>query len=456
MLGEQAPDLLRLGGPLGAAPDDCDLGNEPDDMTEVMTTRTARGGTLVLGGGFAGSYVARLLGSAGATVVSRENFMLYTPLLPEAASGTLEPRHVVVPLRMMCPHAELLLGEATALDETARLVHVTTGEAELAVAYDNLVVALGAVSRTLPIPGLAEHGIGFKSLADAIHLRNHVLRELEAAAADPEGAERHLTFVFVGAGYAGVEALAELSDLVRDALRYYPELKGAPQRWVLVDAAPKILPEIPTRLGEYAARELERRGVDIRVSTTLDSVDADEAVLSDGTRLETHTLVWTAGVKANPLLPELGMPLDERGRVLVGPTLRVEGRENVWSLGDCALVPNEATPEHPDPPTCQHALRQARRLAKNLRGEAKPYRYRMLGQVATLGHYKGIADVLGVRLRGFLGWFVTRTYHLFQLPLVSRKLRVVADWTVALFFRRDIAELSMLGHPARLESPRRD
>jgi NADH dehydrogenase len=411
--------------------------------------RAARGGTLVLGGGFAGAYVARLLGSSGATIVSRENFMLYTPMLPEAASGTLEPRHVVVPLRVMCPHAELLLGHATALDEAARLVHVATHEGEVDVRYERLVLALGAVPRTLPIPGLAEHALGFKSLADAIHLRNHVLRELEAAAASPEDAERHLTFVFVGAGYAGVEALGELSDLVRDALRYYPELRDAPQRWVLVDAAPAILPEIPPRLGDYAARELSRRGVDIRVSTTLESVDADGAVLSEGERFETHTVVWTAGVKANPLLGDLGMPLDERGRVVVGPTLAVEGRENVWALGDCARVPNAATPDRPDPPTCQHALRQARRLAKNLQGQPKPYRYRMLGQVATLGRYKGIADVLGLRLRGFVGWFVTRTYHLFQLPLVSRKLRVVTDWTTALFFRRDIAELSMLGsrHP---------
>jgi NADH dehydrogenase len=214
---------------------------------------------------------------------------------------------------------------------------------------------------------------------------------------------------------------------------------------VLVDAAPKILPEIPARLGEYAARELGRRGVDVRVSTTLDSVDADGAVLSDGTRFETHTLVWTAGVTANPEQEMFGLPLDERGRIVVGPTLRVEGRENVWALGDGARVPNEATPGLFDPPTCQHALRQARRLAKNLVGESKPYRYRMLGQVATLGRYKGIADVLGLRFRGFIGWFITRTYHLFQLPLVSRKLRVVTDWTTALFFRRDIAELSMLG-----------
>jgi NADH dehydrogenase len=409
---------------------------------------------LVAGGGFAGAYVARLLGRRGATIVSPENFMLYTPMLPEAASGTLEPRHTVVPLRQMCPHAELLLGRVTALDEEQRLVHVETPDAgEFDVAYEHLVVALGAVPRTFPVPGLAEHGVGFKDLADAIALRNRVLRELEAAAAevDPNEHEPHLAFVFVGAGYAGVEALAELSDLVADALKWYPALRSARQRWVLVDAAPKILPEIPSRLGEYAARELERRGVEIHVGTTLESFDGEEAVLSNGVRVRAHTLVWTAGVKASPLLGEFGLPLDERGRVVVDPYLRVEGRERTWALGDCAAVPNAATPGQVDPPTCQHALRQARRLARNIAGEPQPYAYRMLGQVATLGRYKGIADVLGIRFRGFPGWFVTRSYHLLQLPLLTRKLRVVVDWTTSLFFRRDIAELSGLGHPQRLD-----
>jgi NADH dehydrogenase len=418
-----------------------------------MADREAVGGTLVLGGGFAGGYVARLLGKRGATIVSPENFMLYTPMLPEAASGTLEPRHVVVPLRMMCPHAELLLGRATAVDVTRQRVEVETDEGLLAVHYEELVVALGAVSRTLPIPGLADHALGFKTLADAIHLRNHVLRRLEAAAAAASEGQRRreLTFVFIGAGYAGVEALAELADLVRDALRYYPGLRGEPQHWVLVDAAPSILPEIPRQLGEYAARQLARRGVDIRVGTTLESVEPHAAVLSDGDRILTSTVVWTAGVRANPANERLGLPTDERGRVIVDSRLHAEDVPHVWALGDGTRVPNAATPGEFDPPTCQHALRQARRLAKNLTGQPQPYRYRMLGQVATLGRYKGIADVLGVRLRGFPGWFVTRTYHLYQLPLLTRKLRVVADWTTALFFRRDIAELGMLGHPERLD-----
>ena len=418
----------------------------------IVEPRHARGGTLVLGGGFAGSYVARLLGKHGATIVSEENFMLYTPMLPEAASGSLEPRHVVVPLRMMCRHSELLLGRLTALDPEQRVATIEAGSQTLTVHYENAVLALGSFPRALPIPGLAEHGLGFKDLADAIQLRNHVLQQLEAAAAenDRQRAEAHLTFVFVGAGYAGVEALAELSDLVRDALRYYRQFQRPRLRWVLVDAAPKILPEIPTRLGEYAAKQLTRRGVEIHTSTTLASAGPGTVVLSGGERIPTHTLVWTAGVRPNPILRELGLPVDERGAVRVDSRLRVEGHEGLWALGDGARVPNERTPDHPDPPTSQHALRQARRLVKNLRGDPKPYRFRMLGQVATLGRYKGIALVFGVPLRGFVGWFVTRTYHLYQLPLFSRKLRVVTDWTVSLLFRRDIAELGRLGHPRRL------
>jgi NADH dehydrogenase len=411
--------------------------------------REARGGTLVLGGGFAGSYVARLLKRRGATIVSQENFMLYTPLLPEAASGTLEPRHVVVPLREMCPHAELVLGHVTAHDDDNRSVTVDSLAGPLEIRYERLVVALGATTRTFPVPGLAEHGLGFKDLADAIALRNRVLLQLERASIHPHD-PAELGFVFVGAGYAGVEALAELNDMARAALRSYPELRGVPQRWVLVDAAPKILPEIPRGLGRYAARRLEQRGVEIHVGTTLESYDGREAVLADGTRVPAKTLVWTAGVRASPLLPDLGLPLDERGRVVVDETLRVEGFEDVWALGDCAAVPNAKTPGVVDPPTCQHALRQARRLTKNLVGPPKPYGYRMLGQVATLGRFKGIAEIPGLHLWGFPGWFVTRTYHLYQLPLLSRKLRVVVDWTVALFFRRDIVELSMLGHPHRL------
>jgi NADH dehydrogenase len=420
-------------------------------LGHMSAVREARGGVLIVGGGFAGAYVARELGDRGATIASKDNFMLYTPLLPEAASGTLEPRHCVVPLRLMCPHAELILGTVTAIDLEAQTATVETDDGPQSVTWRDLVLTIGAVPRALPIPGLSEHARSFKTLADAIDLRNDVLHQLEAADAALDEAERarRLTFVFVGAGYAGVEGLAELSDLAEDALRYYPRLRSTPRRWVLVDAAPRILPEIPPPLGDYAADELRRRKIEIHVGATLQSVSADEAVLGDGTRIPTHTLVWTAGVAPNPILRAWPVPVDEKGRVEVDQFLRVRGHEHVWALGDCARVPNTRS-ETPDPPTSQHALRQARRLAKNLTGPPQPYGYRMLGQVATLGRHKGIAEVLGLRLRGFVGWWVTRSYHLYQLPTLQRKLRVVADWTVSLFFPRDIAELGQLGHPDKL------
>jgi len=407
--------------------------------------RRARGGTLVIGGGFGGAYVAKLVGERGATIVSPEGSMLYTPMLPEVAAGVIEPRHTVVPLRMMCPHAELVLGRAVGLDEGTSRVAVETADGPLEIEYENLVIALGAVARTLPIPGLAEHALGFKTLGDAIHLRHHVLGRLDAADADPAHAERHLTFVFVGAGYAGVEALAELTDLVRDAVRHYPTLAHAPQRWLLVDAGERILAEVPRRLGEYAAGHLRARGVDIRVSTTLASAEEGAVTLSDGTRLETDTLVWTAGVTPHPLVRNLGLPLDERGRIRVDSSLRVEGRSNVWALGDCARVPNAATPGRFDPPTCQHALRQARRLAKNLAGDERRYAYRMIGQGATLGRDRGIANLGGrLNFRGAAGSTVTRFYHLQQLPLASRRLRVVADGVLSVVFGRDMAEIGRL------------
>jgi NADH dehydrogenase len=421
---------------------------------------------VILGAGFAGSYVARLLGrgrwDGQVTVVDPHNFMLYTPLLPEAASGTVEPRHVVVPVRVMCPRARLVLGRVESVDLAARAAFVQLPSSErVTIEFDPLVVALGAVSRTAPIPGLLEHGVGFKSVAEAIHLRNHVLTQLELAATETDEAERRrrLTFVFVGGGYAGVEAMAELEDLCRDASRHYPELRDVPRRWLLVDAADHILPELGGHLAAYATSQLEKRGFELHLGSGLRALDGHGAELADGTFVPTATLVWTAGVRPRPLAAELGLPLDERGRIPVDECLRVPGHPGVWALGDVAAVPNAATPGRFDPPTCQHALRQARRLARNLLAERRgrplrPYRYRMLGQVATLGRHKGVAELFGViRLRGFAGWWVTRTYHLYQLPLASRKLRVVTDWTVGLFFRRDVAELGSLGQPVELDPP---
>ena len=422
----------------------------------LSRARVARGGVLVLGGGFAGSYVARRLGASGATIVNPNNFMLYTPLLPEAAAGSVEPRHVAVPLRTMCPDADLMLGSVVGLDAERRVAEIESEAGRFAIAYADLVVALGSVTRIPSIPGLREHALGLKDLTDAVRLRNHVLRQIELADADPASAPRRLTFVLVGAGFAGVEAAAELGEMVADALRRHPRLAGVEPRWVLVDGSSRILGQLPERLASFAARTLAGRGVEILTDTMLASVEAGAVTLGDGRRIETETAVWTAGITPNPLLRELGLPLDRHGRVPVDSNLRVMGASNVWALGDCAAVPNEATPGDTDPATCQHALRQARRLAGNLRGTPSPYGYRTRGQMATLGSRHGVALVGRMRVRGLPGWLIARGYHLLQLPFAARRMRVLADWTAAALFRRDVAELSSLrvdpiqnGHPER-------
>ena len=408
------------------------------------THRVARGGTLILGGGYAGAYVARRLGRRGATIVNPTNFMLYTPLLPEAAGGSIEPRHVAVPLRTMCPHADLLLGSAVALDPERRTVTVESDAGGFTVAYRELIVALGAVTRMPAVEGLAEHAFALKDLPDAIRLRNHVLRQIELADAAPEQAESRLTFVFAGAGFSGVEALAEVQQLVSGALRRHRRLRDREARFVLVDPAPRILSQTPETLARSAARTLDRRGIEILTGAALAAADANGATLADGRRIDAGTLVWTAGVAANPVAAALGLPLDERGRVQVDETFAVAGMPRVHSLGDCAAVPNAATGEL-DPPTCQHALRQARRLVKNLAGTPRPYGYRTRGHMAGLGRGRGIAVLGPVRLRGLAGWLVARGYHLMALPFAARRLRVLADWSVAAVFRRDVAELTAVG-----------
>ena len=413
----------------------------PRTASRPHGARRARNGTLILGGGFGGAHVARLLGSAGATIVDPGGAMLFTPLLPEVAAGAVEPRHAVVPLRVMCPHAEVVRGRATALDEAASTVAVETELGRVEIGYERLVIALGSTARMLTIPGLTEHAITFKDLGDAIHLRNHVIRKLETAEADPANAACHLSFVFVGAGYAGVEALTETRQLVRDGLRHFPTLRHVPQRWVLVEAGPEILAEVPDRLADYTAAHLRRQGVQILASSTLQRVEADSITLSDGRRVETGTVLWTAGVTPRPVVRALGLPVDAQGRIVVDPGLRVEGRTDIWALGDNARVPNAATPLRPDPPTCQHAVRQARTVARSLEGDRTPYRYRSIGEGATLGRGRGIARVFGLHVRGRLGGLITRAYHVRVVPSGSRRWRILADSLLSVVLRRDIVEL---------------
>jgi NADH:quinone reductase (non-electrogenic) len=419
---------------------------------------------VIVGGGFGGARCARELErllpkqSARLVLVNDVNFMLYTPFLPEAAAGMLEPRHVVTPLREMLKRANLKLGAVTAHDPAARTVELRMhdGEAEQ-LRYDQLVLSVGSVSRTLPVPGLGEHAIGFKSLADAIWLRNHVVETLEMANATEDAAlrEQLLTYVFVGGGYAGLEALAELQDFAADAMHSYPRARLHGMRWILVEATQRVLPEIDEKLADYAVRLLRGRGIEVRLGTTIEAVDADSTKLSTGETVPTRTVVWTAGVRAHPSLSRLSVPLDEKGRVRVDDHLRVEGLEGVWALGDCAAVPDPRAGLAP--PTAQHSLRQAKVVARNIAGALggePPVRYTYSSRTAfvNLGRYKAVGRIGGRTFSGFLAWWLARTYHLSQIPGAFRKLRAVIDWTVSLPFQRDLSEVGSIGHPRPLRA----
>ncbi|MEV5599825.1 NAD(P)/FAD-dependent oxidoreductase [Streptomyces sp. NPDC052299] len=427
---------------------------------------------LVVGGGYVGMYTALRLqrklkqrlraGDTEIVVVAPEPYMTYQPFLPEAAAGSISPRHVVVPLRRVLPHCTIVIGEARAIDHAKRTATVTTlasgedGTGALEIEYDELVLAPGSVSRTLPVPGLADHGVGFKTIEEAIGLRNHVIEQMDIASAtrDPAVRDAALTFVFVGGGYAGVEALAELEDMARYTSRYYHNIKAEDLKWILVEATGRILPEVGESLGRYAVRELRGRNIDVRLDTRLDSCEDRVAVLSDGSRFPTRTLVWTAGVKPAPVLAATGLPLDGRGRLVCTAKLTVDGTEHAWSAGDAAAVPDLTAAEtgRTTAPNAQHAVRQAKVLADNivasLNGEPlTEYRHSYAGSVASLGLHKGVAHIYGRRLKGLPAWLIHRMYHLSRVPTFNRKARVLAEWTLSGLFKREIVSLGSLEHP---------
>jgi NADH dehydrogenase len=420
---------------------------------------------LILGGGFGGFYAAReferiaTMNSAQVTLVSDANFMLYTPLLPGVAGATLDPRHVVVPLRSQLRRTALVIGRVTGGDPDRRAIEVRRSDGEaVELGYDHLLVALGSVSRTLPIPGLAKHAIGLKTLSDSTALRNKVLDCLDIAESldDPVQRREYLGFVFVGAGYAGLEGLAELQDFAAQAIELYPRCRAQGMRWVLVETRERIVPEVPPSLSAFAARELRARSIEIHTSTTLTSVTEREATLSSGERVPARTLVWTAGVQPSPAVGSLGLPLDDGGRIPTDRELRVLERPGVWAVGDCAAVPDPARSRHACPPTAQHAIRQGRLAARNIAASleerpARPFRYRTAGVVAELGHNKAVAITLGVRWRGLPAWLIARTYHLLLMPGMGRRLRLLADWNVALLFGRDASSPGRLGSPTPLQ-----
>ncbi|MFI0988027.1 NAD(P)/FAD-dependent oxidoreductase [Streptomyces exfoliatus] len=427
---------------------------------------------LVVGGGYVGMYTALRLqrrlraelraGAVEIVVVTPEPYMTYQPFLPEAAAGSISPRHVVVPLRRVLDRCRIVIGEVRSVDHAKRTASLATlataeeGTGAVDLTYDELVIAPGSVSRTLPVPGLRDHGIGFKTVEEAIGLRNHVIEQMDIASStrDPGLRDAALTFVFVGGGYAGVEALAELEDMARYTARYYHNVKPEDLKWVLVEASDRILPEVGEKMGRYAIRELRGRNIDVRLGTRLESCEDRVAVLSDGTRLPTRTVVWTAGVKPAPVLAETDLPLNERGRLRCTAGLAVEGVAHAWAAGDAAAVPDvtAAEPGRECAPNAQHAVRQAKVLAENiaasLRGQPlKEYAHAYAGSVASLGLHKGVAHVYGRKLKGYPAWLMHRAYHLSRVPTFNRKARVLAEWTLSGLFKREIVSLGSLEHP---------
>jgi NADH dehydrogenase len=419
---------------------------------------------VIAGGGFGGYYTAKTLERVAPkdvriTLINDVNFMLYSPLLPGAAAGTLEPRHVVVPLRERLKRTELRLGWVTGGDPASNALEVEliAGHRHT-FSYDQLVIALGSVSRTFPVPGLTEHAIGFKTIAEAIALRNRVVRFLETAEEidDEERRRPYLHFVFVGGGYAGLEGVAELQDFANDALEYYPRCRQTGMRWILVEAAPRIMPQIQPQLAEFTQNLLRKRGVEIMLETQLTDVTDNSVTLSTGESLPCRTVCWTAGVKGSPVAALLGLPLEE-GRIACNEEMRVVGHDSVWALGDIAAIPDPARPGLPCPPTAQHAIRQGKLMAKNVtaalghRSHVKPFTFKTLGAFADLGRHNAVANVMGARVKGFPAWALCRFYHLAWMPGIRRKVRLIADWTVDFWFRRDTAELGQLGHPPSLD-----
>jgi NADH dehydrogenase len=416
---------------------------------------------VIVGGGYVGMYTALRLqkrlsrGAADITVIEPQANMTYQPFLPEAAAGSVEPRHVVVPLRRVLSRCTVLTGAASRIEHARKVVLVQPAEGDAyEVGYDLLVVCPGSISRALPIPGLAEHGVGFKTIGEAIYLRNLSCLDLAASTQDPDRRRRALTFVFVGGGYAGVEAMAELEDMARYATRYLPGIEPEQMRWVLVEAASRIMPEVSVRLSAYTVDRLTERNIDVRLDTRLESAVDGRVRLSDGDEFEAETLVWTAGVKANPMLRDTDLPLDDAGRLSCRADLTVKGVNGVFAAGDCAAVPDltKSDPNALCSPSAQHAVRQAKRLADNIvatvRGDAlREYRHAYAGSVASLGLYRGVAEIYGIRLRGFPAWWMHRTYHVSRMPTFNRKVRVIADWTGALIFRREVVSLGQLQQP---------
>jgi NADH dehydrogenase len=416
---------------------------------------------VILGGGFGGLYAALRLEKTLARdpeveilLVNRENFFLFTPMLHEVAASDLDLTHIVNPVRKLLKRVQFFDGNVDDIDLPGRKVAVSHGADHHSheLTYDHLVIALGSITNFFNLPGVAERALTMKSLGDAIYLRNKLIGHLEEADFECCAPERQalLTFVVAGGGFAGVETIAALNDFVREAFRFYPNLRHEMLRVVLVHPGPVILPELGEKLGAYAQKKLAARHVEIKVNTKVTGVSERGVELSDGSALLTKTLVWTAGTSPNPLLAQLPCP-KERGRLLVNEFLEVPEWPGVWALGDCALVPDRQSGKF-CPPTAQHALREGKVLAENLRatvrgGQKKPFAFTTIGQLATIGRRTGVANIMGVNFSGFLAWWLWRTIYLSKLPRFEKKVRVALDWTLDLLFSKDLVQFVTLRAP---------
>jgi NADH dehydrogenase len=430
---------------------------------EACHSAPGRKHVVIVGGGFGGVYAAlefeKLLrrdSSFDVTLVNRENFFLFTPMLHEVASSDLDMTNIVNPVRKLVRRVEFFHGEVTSIDLVQRQIRVTHGQTHHGhtLPYDHLILGLGSVTNFYNLPGLAERALTMKTLGDAIYLRNRMIAHLEEANFECAASLRKplLTFVVAGGGFAGVETIAGMNDFLREALPFYPHLRPEMLRLILVHSGPVILPELGEALGRYAHKKLSARGVEIHTKTKVVEVSDREVCLSDGTRITSTTLVWTAGTSPNPLLATL--PCQTKGgRLLVSDCLEVPGWPGVWALGDCALIPDPLTGGS-HPPTGQHALREAKLAARNvlasLQGsEKRPFRFRTLGQLAAIGRRTGVARILGCNFSGVIAWSLWRFIYLSKLPRIEKKVRVVLDWMLDVIFSKDLVQF----HVARGQAP---
>jgi NADH dehydrogenase len=412
---------------------------------------------VILGGGFGGVYTARSLerllrvsDNAQVTLISRDNFFVMTPLLFEAGSGVLEPRHAVNPIRTLFKKVQFMQAEIEGVDLDSRRVSVRIeGGDPQDVPYDQLVIALGGMTNTSLVPG-SERAMTFKTMGDAIYLRNHCIQRFERADVEKDPAKKRaaLTFVVVGAGFVGVELVGEMTEFLVNVSRLYRNVSKDEIRFELIEAGPRVAPEFEETMSDHITKVLASRGVRIRTGTPVERIDAMSLTLRGGETIEAETIVVATGVAPSPKLAALPLEKSRKGAIVVEPTMRVKDRPEVWALGDCASIPSPGG--KPYPPLAQHALREARVLAQNivtaLRGgtDLKPFIYETKGLLAALGHYDGVGRIGKIRLKGFPAWWVWRSYYLFQMPQWSRRIRIMIDWTVALLFHNDVVQLDLM------------